>query len=628
MRKFILTFVFLFSVFFVFAQTTIYENNFDSYENGAKIAQTAGEPWTTWTGALNDTLDGTISDSVSVSPNNSLHIVRNNDLVYKLNSKTAGSFRIDFKIFVEADKIAYFNLLQDFSGNSSKWGVDALFLTGPANDNGDNGYFSIDGSRVYFTYEPATWIDMSFFVDLENDAATILMNDEVVKTWQWSLGATGNNNLLKLDAIDFFGHAAEDPVTHQQRVSSYYIDDFRVDSLPEVPAISNLTAVKNTEQTGIDLAWDAPAETPKFYTLIKNGVNINGITTNSFADTNLYPNNYTYKILAFYDSLGFSTPSDATNPIKIGEFVDKELVLVEVAIGTSCQFCPGAAMAVEDLYDSSKNIAAIKYQVNSETDPYYNGVGLQRAERYGIEKFPTAIFDGNFAVKGGSPTQSVYPTYILGYDNKIALPGLYNLSAQIEPKCNNNYTATVNVEQISDYFGNNVKLYLAVTESGLQYNWGIQTEVNQRCIGMYPSETGEVLDFSESNTVEKQFDFNFEIFEGLTNENYKLVVFVQADESNMVAQTIAVDIPKQPDNITKITESNIVIYPNPASDFIKIKTQQGGDLKISDITGRVVKKQKINADEEIIDIQNLNMGLYIINIYNGTEIYTEKIIIK
>ncbi len=627
MRNFTFTFILLFSVVSVFAQkVTIYENNFDSYVDSAKLAQVAGAPWTTWSGTVGGGEDGTIYDTVSFSTPNALKIVKDNDLVYMFNDKTSGRYRVDFKIYVDSLKIGYFNMLQDFNGNNSKWAFDAFFLP-EFPDGSPNGYFTINGKNIPFNYKQKKWTDISIFIDLDNDLGIILLDNEIKASWQWSVGAMGGNNLLKLDAIDFFG------LTDQEtKISaSYYIDDLRIDSITaELPAITNLTAVKNSDETGIDLTWDAPAEAPSSYLLKRNDSPIQGTTETSYSDTNLYPSQYSYTVLAFHDSLGYSAPSAPTDSIKIGNYTERNYVLLEVATGVDCGYCPGAAMAISDLYDNNDAVAVIKYNIYNPNSPFYCAIGKNKFKNaYNLDGFPTAVFDGDVEKKfaSGSTNQSLYPEYKGIYDKKIKEKALYNLSAEVEAKGHDNYTATVNVERLSAYLGDNVKLYLTLTESGVKHNWGNQTEVNERCIAMYPDESGEALDFSSSATLTKEIDFNFEIREGLTHENYELVVYLQSTDNLMVGQTTIAEIPVTIATQT-IAESNITVYPNPASEFIKIKAAQGFDLQISDITGRVVKTQTINSDVENINIQDLKSGMYLINVTNGKENYTEKIIVK
>ncbi|RYM31499.1 T9SS type A sorting domain-containing protein [Brumimicrobium glaciale] len=69
---------------------------------------------------------------------------------------------------------------------------------------------------------------------------------------------------------------------------------------------------------------------------------------------------------------------------------------------------------------------------------------------------------------------------------------------------------------------------------------------------------------------------------------------------------------------------DIIIYPNPASDFTSIKWEIYDELKnshyrIFDLNGREMGSGAIeeNEGEQVIDTRSLTNRVYIINIYNG-----------
>ena len=67
----------------------------------------------------------------------------------------------------------------------------------------------------------------------------------------------------------------------------------------------------------------------------------------------------------------------------------------------------------------------------------------------------------------------------------------------------------------------------------------------------------------------------------------------------------------------------LILYPNPASSFIKIK--EIGNLKVEtytifDFSGRLITSGKYTSENQIIDVSQLNAGNYLIEITtkNGT----------
>jgi len=85
------------------------------------------------------------------------------------------------------------------------------------------------------------------------------------------------------------------------------------------------------------------------------------------------------------------------------------------------------------------------------------------------------------------------------------------------------------------------------------------------------------------------------------------------------------------------TEDSIKIYPNPVKntctlDISKSTFLANGSLKLQifDLSGRLVKQvDKINTLKRIIDINNLNSGMYLYQLSgNGSNVASGKIIKK
>ena len=75
------------------------------------------------------------------------------------------------------------------------------------------------------------------------------------------------------------------------------------------------------------------------------------------------------------------------------------------------------------------------------------------------------------------------------------------------------------------------------------------------------------------------------------------------------------------DGIDEVSDNGIHIYPNPTSDFIRIENIEPQFVTIYSIDGRLVKKVE-NAN--VIDVRDLDKGVYLINIDGATQ----RIIIK
>ncbi|MGV3631074.1 MAG: T9SS type A sorting domain-containing protein [Bacteroidota bacterium] len=81
--------------------------------------------------------------------------------------------------------------------------------------------------------------------------------------------------------------------------------------------------------------------------------------------------------------------------------------------------------------------------------------------------------------------------------------------------------------------------------------------------------------------------------------------------------------------IDRKTLNGYRIYPQPATDEIKITSEIGeiSSLEIIDLLGKKsTLSYKVINGEYILDISALNAGISILNIYNGQEVISEKII--
>jgi hypothetical protein len=95
------------------------------------------------------------------------------------------------------------------------------------------------------------------------------------------------------------------------------------------------------------------------------------------------------------------------------------------------------------------------------------------------------------------------------------------------------------------------------------------------------------------------------------------------DYSLMTGAHIVIDYTT---GIIEETLPNINIYPNPSKDWIKIDgITELSDVQIFDVTGKLVLQQEYQVDDRI-DISNLTVGMYILNIRNSEGVSSKKII--
>ncbi len=604
--------VFLFSLFIMgaissWSQTIIFQDDFESYTTGSKLVQsTTLTEWQTWSGGSGNSEDPAISDTYASQGTQSVKIIPNNDLVLHLGDKTTGRYRINFKILISSTKIGYFNLLNNFAGSSSVWAFQAYFKA--------NGAGSVDAGAAdaaTFSYSYNTWHDVNIIVDVDDDFATFYFNGTEIVSWVFSKGTFGAGTLAKLDAVNFYGETG----------AEFFLDEVVVYEQPAITGPVNLQAVVNGND--IDLSWDAPSgPAPDSYVIVSNNtVLATGITTTTYTHLAPYPNTYTYVVKAHYNSLGYSQQSnDASAAIAGG--VQRNYVLIEEGTGTWCPFCPGAAIGLEQLHSEGHDIAVIAYH---EGDPYETSESLNRLSYYNITSYPSVVFDGGNLISGGHATNSMYPSYRPVYDEKILVPSLFSMSVDVEQTGDTTYAATIIVERHSEYYTGPFKLYGVVTESSIMVNWQNQNHLDFVFRKIFPSTSGLSVDFLGSTPLNATI--YFEISSSWVKNNCEFIVFLQYDNNKSVLQADKVDM----STVIGVEEHfmpNIVVRPNPASDFVSVYADGLNKVSVMNMTGQTLMQQFITGNEAHMSIEHLPPGMYLVQVEAGNQRITRKLIVQ
>lgn len=87
-----------------------------------------------------------------------------------------------------------------------------------------------------------------------------------------------------------------------------------------------------------------------------------------------------------------------------------------------------------------------------------------------------------------------------------------------------------------------------------------------------------------------------------------------------------------PSGIEDLKEKMFSVWPNPANDVLNISfangIEQGASASIYDVQGRLVRNAKLTATDNVVDVQDLANGLYMVSVTNGNKTEVEKVIIK
>jgi len=210
--------------------------------------------------------------------------------------------------------------------------------------------------------------------------------------------------------------------------------------------------------------------------------------------------------------------------------VPRELVVVEIATGTWCGYCPGAAMGAHDLLQNGHAVAIVK---NHNGDSFANTYSNARNTYYAITGYPTALFDGLNRIAGGSATQSMYGQYLPRVNARLAVPSHYTLAA-FGAGSGTNWTVVVNVGKPEADDNTNVVLHASITQSGIPFNWGNQTTVENVNRLMVPNQNGTpiTLNTGEQTAV----TLNFTTQSAWPLEDLELVIWLQNTVTKEILQ--------------------------------------------------------------------------------------------
>ncbi|HEY9113856.1 MAG TPA: Omp28-related outer membrane protein [Bacteroidales bacterium] len=574
------------------AQDTLQSENFENYEAGARLCAQAPANWFTWNNGPGTYEDPFVSNANAYEGNNSLEITSVNDVLLSLGSKTAGRYEVSFYLFIPSDKVGFFGVLQNFNGNESSWGLQCYF------DADFQGEINTAGATHYFYFVPEQWFPVKVIIDLDNDNAEIYINENLQAEWQWSTQINGSAGLNQLGALNFFAWNSE------QRQPLFYVDEIIVSGLAEPEPPTNLTASLN--ENNVTLNWDAPINAiPDGYKVYRNGEVLAALVSNTtYLDANVYPATYTYSVKAVYES-GLSSEAGPVE-VEIEGGVERKLVLLEIATGTWCTYCPGSAMGADDLITNGKKVAVIEYH---NDDNYSNIFSDYRNSFYNVPGYPTAHFDGLNEIAAGSATQSMYPTYLPVYEQRIEKLSLFTMDMTITQSGERDLQVTVNAKKVYNYQGANLKLHLVLTESHIPENWLGMDELNYVCREMYPDQNGTTVNFSADSifsttytiTVDESYNFN----------NCELVAFLQNSSSIEVLQADKVSLATL--GIADKQEIKLSVYPNPASDKLFVKSETPiRTIEIHDISGRKLLKVTSESYLEQLNVSSLKSGTYLL----------------
>lgn len=115
-----------------------------------------------------------------------------------------------------------------------------------------------------------------------------------------------------------------------------------------------------------------------------------------------------------------------------------------------------------------------------------------------------------------------------------------------------------------------------------------------------------------------------------TKEEGRVAILINPNGSNYGKLLLLDDNNFSSSNtVNDIGLDQVKMYPNPASDILSIETaSEIESVQITSLTGATVLSRIINSNKANLDISSLSKGIYVVNIYQGDKVSTQKITVK
>lgn len=175
--------------------------------------------------------------------------------------------------------------------------------------------------------------------------------------------------------------------------------------------------------------------------------------------------------------------------------VARECVLFEVFTGVRCPYCPAAANGIAQMLEEGKAIAPVAYHTTAfSTAEYYTNETNARASYYNISSYPTLKADGILSIEGGgTASDNMYSYYNSRYNQRINQPSPFTIDLSFEPVDGTTCRVNCNVTQVGDCNGNDVRVFIALTQSNIDVTWQGMHGLHHVCRDMIPSQTGTLF---------------------------------------------------------------------------------------------------------------------------------------
>ena len=572
----------------MFAQTVVFSDNFDSYTAGSHLAQ-SNSAWTTWSNAPGGAEDGVISTAQAASAPNSLYISGSNDQVYPFGNYTTGHYTLTFNYYVPSSgNGGYFNIQHILL---NQWALECYFY------NTGGGYLSVGGSEYTFSCSTDVWFPIEFDVDMDNDQASLTINNVLVHSWPFHYQQGNVNGTNQLAGINFY---AGSPISGSTS-GSYYVDDFVVTEVSAAlvgefavsPTSLEFVVNHGTPTGGQTASQTVTLSNPgtggtDFYTLATYDIPNPNPASTGVVDMNYYLDDpYTFvgwNGAADDIDLAIGYPASALQQ-HIGKtlneihfFMGQALPTAKIrvyAMGNTLLHPGPGAVVYEQTFtpDSGWNSVPLTTPYLIDGSDLWFGVWFVQPEGAYLAPLDGAIAnDYSCWYKKGSTWYNRFSNS--SYDFNLCLGGKID-GTPITP------WMSVSPADGSITAGGSVNQTVTISSVGMEYN---------------TTHTGKLHYFSSDL------------------ENSEVVVPV-----TVIATIISVN---------EYNQVEVSIYPNPATDYVQIFSEQIERVEVYNMLGQRVFDQFYGDSHVLIPTSGMAPGTYAVKVTTTEGTITKQVVVK
>ena len=584
MKKGLLFFLLMFAATsFMFAQTVVFSDNFDSYTAGSHLAQ-SNSAWTTWSNGPGTAEDGVISSDQAASAPNSLLVNGGVDQVYPFGNYTSGHYTVSFNMYIPSSgNGGYFNIQHVLL---QQWSYECYFY------NNGTGYLKVGGSNITFSYPSNAWFPVVMDVDMDQDETSLTINNVVVNTWPFHYTAdatTGGVN--QLAGIDLYAGAPNNAS------GTYYVDDFVVTEVSAAQVgqfavdAENLTFSLNPNLTASQsFTMNNPGTgSTDYYVVTTYDIPNPNPTSTGVLDQHYYQDDP-------YTSVGWSSSGVTNVDLAIGfpssalqQHIGKTLNEIYFFMG---QALPTAKVRVYGMNNSllHPGPGAVVYEQTFTPDSGWNYVQLTT---------PFVIDGGDlwFGVNYEQP-EGAYLAPLDGYQAND-----YSCWYKVGSTWYNRFTS-------GDYDYN---LCLGGKIDGTPITPWLATDPASGSINAGASVTETVTVNTNGMAVGE-------------TKTAKLHCF-SSDIDNSEVE-IPVSLSTTDVAVNEHNQIEVSVYPNPASNFVQVTSDQIQRVEIYNMMGQLVFEQNYNDAHVIIPTNGMTPGSYAVVVSTRDSRVTKQVIVR